>query len=42
METSDDESADDETYRMSPMLALENNVEEEDEGDAVRKFRKKH
>jgi hypothetical protein len=41
METSDHESADDETYRMSQMLALENSVEEEDEGDAVRKFRKK-
>jgi hypothetical protein len=31
METSDDESADDETYKMSPMPALENSTEEDDE-----------
>jgi hypothetical protein len=33
METSEDESVDDETYKMSPMLASENSVEEDDEGD---------
>jgi hypothetical protein len=38
METSDDESADDETYQMSPMLASENIVEEKDEGDGSEKI----
>jgi hypothetical protein len=33
METSEDESADDETYKMPPMPALENSAEEDDEGD---------
>jgi hypothetical protein len=33
METSEDESADDETYKMSAMPALENSTEEDDEGD---------
>jgi hypothetical protein len=33
MEASDDESAKDETYRMSPMPPSENNVEEDDESN---------
>jgi hypothetical protein len=33
METSEDESADDETYKISQILASENNVEEDDESD---------
>jgi hypothetical protein len=33
METSEDESADDETYKMSPMPTSENSAEEDDEGD---------
>jgi hypothetical protein len=33
METGDDESADDETYRMSPMPPSENNVEDDVESD---------
>jgi hypothetical protein len=33
METSEDESTDDETYKMSPMPASENSTEEDDEGD---------
>jgi hypothetical protein len=33
IKSSDDESVDDETYKMSPMPALENSTEEDDEGD---------
>jgi hypothetical protein len=33
IKSSDDESIDDETYKMSPMPALENSTEEDDEGD---------
>jgi hypothetical protein len=33
MKTNEDESIDDETYKMSPMPVSENNVEEDDEGD---------
>jgi hypothetical protein len=33
METSEDESTNDETYKMSPMPASENSAEEDDEGD---------
>jgi hypothetical protein len=33
METSEDESVDDETYKMSLMPASENSTEEDDEGD---------
>jgi hypothetical protein len=37
MEISDDESTEDETYRMSPVPPSENSTEEDDEGDAVRR-----
>jgi hypothetical protein len=40
METSEDESADDETYKMFPMPASENSAEEDDEGDGSEEGRK--